>query len=34
MKARKEDDAHGNTDMNFPCPKCSAKLDPEPIISF
>jgi hypothetical protein len=27
-----EDESLGNTDMQFSCPNCSAKLDPEPII--
>lgn len=30
----KEDDSLGNTDMEFSCPNCSAKLDPEAIIGF
>jgi hypothetical protein len=29
-----EDDSLGNTDMEFSCPNCSAKLDPEAIIGF
>lgn len=32
--AYEEDDSLGNTDMEFSCPKCSAKLDPEAIIGF
>lgn len=27
-----EDDSPGNTDMEFTCPSCSAKIDPEAII--
>lgn len=27
-----EDEAPGNTDMEFRCPTCSAKIDPEGII--
>ena len=27
-----EDDSLGNTDMEFRCPNCSAKLDPDAII--
>jgi transcription elongation factor Elf1 len=30
----KEDDSPGNMDMEFSCPKCSAKLDAEAIIGF
>jgi len=30
----KEDESLGNTDMQFSCPNCSAKLDPEPILGF
>jgi hypothetical protein len=29
-----EDESLGNTDMQFSCPNCSAKLDPEPILGF
>jgi hypothetical protein len=29
-----EDDSPGNTDLEFSCPKCSAKLDAEAIIGF
>lgn len=30
----KEDDSLGNTDMEFSCPNCSARLDPEAIIGL
>lgn len=29
-----EDESPGNTDMQFSCPHCSAKLDPEAILGF
>jgi hypothetical protein len=32
--AYNEDDSPGSSDMEFCCPKCSAKLDPEAIIGF
>lgn len=28
----REDDSPGNTDMEFTCPNCSARIDPEGII--
>jgi len=31
-KSYEEDDSPGNTDMEFTCPKCSAKVDPEGVI--
>jgi hypothetical protein len=30
----KEDESLGNTDMEFTCPSCSAKLEPESILGF
>ena len=31
-KSYEEDESPGNTDMEFTCPNCSAKIDPEGII--
>jgi DNA-directed RNA polymerase subunit RPC12/RpoP len=30
----KEDESLGNTDMEFTCPNCSSKLEPESILGF
>jgi DNA-directed RNA polymerase subunit RPC12/RpoP len=29
-----EDESLGNTDMEFACPNCSAKLEPESVLGF
>lgn len=30
----KEDESLGNTDMEFTCPNCSAKLEPESVLGY